>query len=160
MDHTALGQLHPIDAFKLALDQSGYSVKELASELDWSYDSVRRIFSTDEYWPNVTRIPALCHALKNTIIINWLQQKTLSIKMENQSGGVDCQQLVQHVAQLFGEASDVGQEASAAVADGKLEAHELRRIITELKELVNQCMEMMADLRVAERELAAKGEES
>ena len=53
--------------------------------------------------------------------------------------------------------SDVGQEASAAIQDGKLEPKELRRIIRELNDVVDRSMALIGDLRVLERTTKEEG---
>jgi hypothetical protein len=49
--------------------------------------------------------------------------------------------------------SEVGQEATDAIKDGKLEPKELRRIIRELNDVVTRSVELMGDLRALERKL-------
>ena len=152
-NRTPLHNLCPEDAFKLALERSGMTWQKLAEEMGWTESHTKRVFSLERYFPTYEDLPKFCSIVGNMVIINWLQVQAMQYGLEHQHRDVDCQSLVFRISQLFGETSDVGQEAQKAVADGQLEPRELRRIIRELNDVVNTSLDMIGDLRELERRM-------
>ncbi|WP_051176923.1 phage regulatory CII family protein [Halodesulfovibrio aestuarii] len=152
----ALHNLSPEDAFKLALERSGMTWQKLSKEMGWAESHTKRVFSLERYFPTYEDLPKFCSTVGNMVIINWLQVQAMQYGMEHKHADLDCQSLVFRISNLFGETSDVGQEAHKAVADGVLEPRELRRIIGELNDVVNTSLDMIADLRELERKLKAE----
>lgn len=152
----ALHNIGPEDAFKLALERSGMTWQKLSKEMGWAESHTKRVFSLERYFPTYEDLPKFCSTVGNMVIINWLQVQAMQYGMEHKHADVDCQSLVFRISKLFGETSDVGQEAHSAVADGVLEPKELRRIIGELNDVVNTSLDMIADLRQLERKLKAE----
>lgn len=156
MDTRGLASLDAIDAFKLAAEQSHMTLGQIADAMGWSESQARRVFSTEKYFPSVPDIPKFCNALGNNVILLWLQAKTMTYGLPETCRDIDCENLVFRIGALFGEVGDVGRKGQDAIADGKLEAHELRAIINEVKDVLTEGMELVGDLRILERELAAK----
>jgi hypothetical protein len=155
-DTRALANLDPIDAFKLAAEQSHKPLSEIADAMGWSESQARRVFSTEKYWPSFEDLPQFCSVLGNNVLLLWLQAKTMTYGMPEQCRDVDCENLVFRIGELFAEVGDVGRKGQEAIADGKLEPHELRAIINEVKDVLTEGMELVGDLRMLERELVAK----
>lgn len=147
----SLHNLGPEDAFKLALERSGMTWQKLSEEMGWTESHTKRVFSLERYFPTYEDLPKFCSIVGNMVIINWLQVQAMQYGMQQDHKDVDCQSLVFRISKLFGETSDVGQEAQKAVADGVLEPRELRRIIRELNDVVNTSLDMISDLRELER---------
>lgn len=157
MDTQGLANLDGIDAFKLAIEQSTKDLYNIAGEMGWSQSHTRRIFSTDKYFPSVVDIPKFCHVVGNNVILLWLQARVMTYGLPESARDIDCENLVWRIGKLFAEVGDVGRKGQDAIADGKLEAHELRAIIDEVKDVLTEGMELVGDLRVLEREIAKQG---
>ena len=149
--------LDAVDAFKLAWECSGKQMPEIMREMGWTEYHAKRVFGTERYFPTFEDLPQFCNVVGNTIIIQWLQVQAMNYGIAPKHVDVDCAELVKRMAELFGEMSDVGQEASAAIQDGKLEPKELRRIIRELNDVVDRSMALIGDLRVLERTMKEEG---
>lgn len=145
--------LDAVDAFKLAWEMGNKSMPHILREMGWTESHARRVFSPERYFPTFEDLPRFCNVVGNTIIIQWLQVQSMQYGIAPQHTNVNCAELVKRMGELFGEMSDVGQEASAAIQDGKLEPVELRRIIRELNDVVNRSVCLIGDLRVLERTL-------
>lgn len=144
--------LDAVDAFKLAWERSGKLLPQLVSEMGWSASHARRVFSTERYFPTYEDLPRFCNVVGNTVVVQWLQVQALNYGVNPEHQDVDCAALIKRTGELFGEMSDVGQEASEAIKDGKLEPIEMRRIIRELNDVVNRSIELIGDLRALERQ--------
>ncbi|MFV0349222.1 MAG: phage regulatory CII family protein, partial [Halodesulfovibrio sp.] len=126
-------------------------------EMGWSEYHAKRVFGTERYFPTFEDLPKFCNVAGNTIIVQWLQVHALLYGIEPKHQNVDCAELVKRIGDLFGEMSDVGQEASDSIRDGILEPKELRRIIRELNDVVSKSMTLIGDLRALERSLKEGG---
>ncbi|ADU61447.1 MAG: hypothetical protein KUA35_09240 [Pseudodesulfovibrio sp.] len=156
LDTQALAGMDAVDAFKVAIMKSSKELPAVAREMGWSDSHTRRIFSTDRYFPSFEDIPKFCHVVGNTLVVQWLQAKAMTYGLPQDVRNLDCENLVWKIGELFAEVGDVGRKGQEAIADGQLEAHELREIINEVKDVLTAGMELVGDLRVLERELSKK----
>ena len=129
IDMQMLANLEPYDAFRLALEISGKSEKEVAENMGYEFSNCHRVFSTEDYYTSYEKLPRMCKVLGNNIIIMWLIAQADKALDEPSYEKVDCPALLKDAAELFKKTSAVGKEASEAIGDNKLEPHELRRVI-------------------------------
>lgn len=148
-----LANLEPYDAFRLALEMSGKSEKEVAEEMEYKPQNCHRIFATEDYYTSYEKIPQLCKVLGNNIIIMWLIAQADKALDEPSYEKVDCPALLKDAAELFKKTSAVGKEASEAIGDNKLEPHELRKVIKNLNAVQDTVFTMIGKLRQTERKL-------
>lgn len=156
MDTRGLANLDAIDAFKMAIENSHKDLPTIAKEMEWSESHTRRIFSTEKYYPSVVDLPRFCHTVGNNLILQWLQAKTMTYGLPTEERNIDCENLVFRIGNLFAEVGDVGRKGQDAIADGKLEPHELRAIIDEVKDVLTEGMDLVGDLRILERDLTTQ----
>lgn len=62
-----------VEAMRHAKDVSGLTAEQIAAVAGTSASVVRRYLNRDDYLPGFDRIPALCRAMRNTVLILWLQ---------------------------------------------------------------------------------------
>lgn len=158
-DLQRLGELAPLDVYKLALTTAGKSPQKVSEAMGWDTGQTNRIFSPEKYWPSYPQLPKLCHILGNTILIDWLMIRAMRYGLDETHQDVDCKNLALRVADLFGEVGDVGRSAQAALEDGKLEPKELRAIIRELTDVGDKTFGLIADLRVLERDIVQRAKD-
>lgn len=156
LESESLAKLDAIDAFKMAIEQSMKGLPSIAKEMGWSESHAKRIFSTEKYFPSFVDLPKFCHVVGNTLIIQWLQASAMVYGLPKKDRNIDCENLVFQIAKLFGEVGDVGRKGQEAIADGKLDAEELRGIIKEVKEVLTEGMDLVGSLRILERDLVNK----
>ncbi|HAS89104.1 MAG TPA: hypothetical protein DCS48_07340 [Desulfovibrio sp.] len=156
VDMQQLLKLEPYDAFRMALEMSGKSEKEVAKEMGYEFSNCHRIFSMEPYYTSYEKLIQMCEVLGNNIIILWLiahaDHAVNDHPIEHEE--VDCVCLLKDSANLFKETSEVGRAASEAIEDGVLELHEVRRVIRELMEVNANVFSMVGKLRKLERNLA------
>lgn len=148
-----LQALDAVDIFKVAMMRSGKLAPQIAEEMGWSMAQINRIASVAKYYPSFPELPKFCSVVKNTLVVEWLQQRAVTYGIEIEHADVNCQSLVKEVSSLFSETSDVGQQVAAAIADDKLEKRELRAIIRELADVVNASMNFLEQLRAHEQSM-------
>ncbi len=139
------------DAFRLALEFSGKSEKEVAAEMGWSFTNCHRVFSQEDYYASFQNIPKFCEVVGNNIIVLWLMVNVDNDLSKPAHEKVDCQVLLKDLGELFKETGDVGKEGAEAIKDAKLEPHELRKVIKELTHVSDKVFKMIGKLRTAER---------
>lgn len=144
---SALHLLEPVDAFKLAIEQSGRSPADIAADLGWSEFFMRRVFSAEKFYPSYADLPAFCAAVGNLTILHWLMASATFHGIDQKHQSVDCNNLLVRVNGVFAEVGDVAQEARKAIADNKLDTRERRRLISELSDVLENCMALVGDLR-------------
>lgn len=146
-----LHHLDAIDAFKLAIEKSGKPLPEIAKDMGWSASFVRRVFSAEKFFPSVVDIPHFCAVLGNQVIIHWQLAAAAFYGLDEAHQDVDCNALLRRVNDIFAEVGDVAAEARTSIADNQLQAHECRRLIKELSDVLDKGMSLVADLRALER---------
>lgn len=147
----SLHHLDAIDAFKLAIEQSGKNPTEIATILGWSESFMRRVFSSEKFFPSYPDLPAFCAAVGNLTIVHWLISRATFYGIDEKHQNVDCHTLLVRVNEVFAEVGDVAQETRVAIADNKLTKVELRRIIKEISDVLQTGMGLVGDLREMER---------
>jgi len=150
-DAIPLHHLDTIDAFKLAIDKSPKELPEIAKEMGWSKSFVRRVFSTDKFFPSVDNIPQFCAVLGNQVIIHWLLARATFYGLDEAHQDLDCNALLRRVNDLFAEVGDVADEARESIKNNILEPNECRRLIKELSDVLDRGMSLVSDLRALER---------
>ncbi|MFI3272125.1 MAG: helix-turn-helix transcriptional regulator [Pseudomonadota bacterium] len=64
------------DAVRLAKDVSGLTSEEIARRTGVGVNAIRQYIRQDDaYTPSLERIPALCDALGNTVLLQWLEEQ-------------------------------------------------------------------------------------
>lgn len=139
-------QIDAVDAFKLAVQQSGLTVTEIATRLGWTQAFMRRVFSTDKFFPSFPDLPAFCSVVGNRIILQWLECNATSAPVLEHSA-VTASTLPSRITGVFSEAGDVAREAHRALLDNTLDSAERRRLIAELTDLLDVCLSLVGDLR-------------
>lgn len=150
-DARPLHHLDAVDAFKLAVQQSGKTLPDIAKGMDWSVSQARRVFSAAKFYPSYPDLPRFCAVVGNLTIINWLLARATFHGIDEGRQSVDCAALLLRVTDIFAEVGDVAEEARKSVADNSLEPRELRSLIQELSDVLQQGMALVGDLREMER---------
>lgn len=143
----ALHKLEAVDAFRLAIEQSGKTPHEVAIALGWSDHFARRVFSAEKFFPSYADLPAFCSAVGNMTILHWLIARATYYGLEDTAQSVDCESLLLRVNNVFAEVGDVAQETRVAIADNKIDHAEIRHLIRELTDVVDCGMALIGDLR-------------
>lgn len=146
-DTLHLHRIDPVDAFKMAIEQSGLSLPQLARRMEWSESMARRVFSPEKFYPSFEDLPKFCNVVGNTIIVQWLMARATFYGVNEHAQAVDCRALLLRVNDIFAEVGDVADEARKAVEDNKLEAREMRALINELQDVLERGMALVGDLR-------------
>ena len=149
-----LKEIEAYDAFRLALEVSGKTEKEVAEEMGYEFSNCHRVFSLESYYTSYEKIPQLCEVLGNNIIVLWLIAQADKALDKPCHEKVDCPSLLKDAADLFKETSDVGKAAAATIKDNVIEPHELRKVIKELGEVQEKVFSMIGKLRQTERSLS------
>lgn len=155
LDSRPLHHLDAVDAFKLAVQQGGLSLPDIAKGMGWSQSFARRVFSAEKFYPSYPDLPKFCAVVGNNIIIHWLLARATFHGIDEARQDVDCNTLLRRVNDIFAEVGDVAEEARRSVADDSLEPQELRRLIKELSDVLQQGMALVGDLREMERNAPA-----
>lgn len=78
-----LENLSAKEVLRLAREESGLTVKEIAAELDVSSSSITRYFKEgDEYYPSMKNMVPLSKILKNPLIFKWMETQFQKEKKE------------------------------------------------------------------------------
>jgi len=154
VDMKMLKEIEAYDAFRLALEVSGKTEKEVAEEMGYEFSNCHRVFSLEEYYTSYDKPPKMCEVLGNNIIILWLIAQADKALDKPCHEKVDCPSLLKDAADLFKETSDVGKAAAETIEDGVIESRELRKIIKELSEVQEKVFTMIGKIRKAERYLS------
>ena len=150
-----LSRLAPEDAFRLALNRSPYSVKELCERLGWSDSFMRRVLSIEKYSPSYEDIPAFCRTVRNNIVIDWLYARS-DFTVED-SPNLTPALLQSSVLDLSAELGDVASRVRMAIADGVITKKENRDIHRELLELISVAVGLSGVLKDFDRKVARHG---
>ena len=143
------------DAFKLAFQRSGKTQTTVAREMGWTMHNVQHVFGLNDHLPSARDIPKLCKVLGNEIILECMYGKARR-RQPDAFEEIDCAALMIRLNGLFVSLGEAAKKGKRAIADGRLEAKELRGIIAELYVCVSDELEAIADLRATERMLAGK----
>ena len=147
-----LASLAPEDAFRLAIFRSGLSPKEVAVDLGWTESFLRRVVTSEKYFPSFEDIPLFCQAVDNTLVIEWLQAKTAG-SIQGTPPGVTCGFLKDQVIELADKTGAVAGTVKEAVADNRLTKKELRDLIKTVLTLSAIAYSLAGALRNAEKKV-------
>lgn len=144
-----LRRLTAKQALSLAKSLSGKSVEEIAEALGQDHSSVKRYFkeSDNDYYPSLLRIPCLCQALGNTLILDWVeaQFEDRSVKLSISSDT----ELLRRLNRLAGELGSVHQVVDETLSGPGLDKFDPRRVMSELFEVEQQVRELRHSLQRA-----------
>ena len=144
------------DAFKLAFQRSGKTQTTVAREMGWTMHNVQHVFGLNDHLPSARDIPKLCKVLGNEIILECMYGKARR-RQPDAFEEIDCAALMIRLNGLFVSLGEAAKKGKRAIADGRLEAKELRGIIAELYVcVVSDELEAIGHLRATERMLAGK----
>ena len=137
------------EALRYAKELSGLSAKELAEKTGISTGILNRYLNqNDEYSPSLEILPTLCIALKNDILIQWINSK---IALENSETSpaktrADVLTTVAYASSALGEVQRIVAEAQI------LYPWTAREIRSALEEVIAICRKAQAELQpLAER---------
>lgn len=142
-----LHTLDAVDAFRLAVQSSHLSVRDISRLMGWSESFARRVYSAEKFYPSFEDLPKFCAVTGNMVIIQWLMARAAFYGLNPERQSVDCRALLLRVTGVFAEVGDVAGEARAAVQDDLLEPRELRRLLLALQTVLEDGCNLVADLR-------------
>lgn len=131
--------------------RSNYTLKELCRRLGWNDSFMRRILSSEKYYPSYEDIPAFCAAVGNILVIQWLMAKTVTAAHEFPD--VTPALLQASVLDLSVELGSVADRVRSAITDGRITKQENRGILKELLELIGAAIELAGTLKDFERRI-------
>lgn len=140
-----LANLAPEDAFRLAIMRSKYPFSVLAERLHWSESFLRRVTSSEKYFPSFPDIPDFCAAVGNTIVIEWQFARAKLKKKRTPELTPDY--LRDQVLALTDELGDVAGKVRTATADNAITKAENRGILKEVLELADAALALEGTLR-------------
>ena len=133
-------------ALRLAVSLSGKADDEIAAAMNWSPRVANRIFSNDSYWPSFPTLPRLCAILGNDILARWVTVN--AVALPEPVDAVDASGLITLMGDLFAEMGDVANAGRNALADGQINDLDARRILRELRDVLDKGAEFMGRLQV------------
>ena len=140
------------EAMRHAKDVSGLTAEEIAAAIGASAGVIRRYLQRgDDYAPGLDRIPDLCRAMHNTVLIQW-QQAQLGRTAEGVSPARTRAEVLTAVARVSASLGDVQRRLAESEAGGidPACARDVRGLIGDVIE----------DCRVVEAMLAAQAQAS
>lgn len=153
-----LHAIEAVDAFKLAMQSSHLSFREISRLMGWSETFARRVFSAEKFYPSFENLPKFCAVTGNMVIIQWLLAKAAVHGLNPEHPSVDCRALLLRVTDIFADAGDVAAKARAAVKDSLLRPHEIRRLLSALQVVLEDGCALLGDLRAqVQRQGAERG---
>lgn len=144
---TALQNLDAVDVFRLAFEQSGKTAQEVADEMRVSLSYVKRVYSTEKFYPSFENLPAFCAAVGNTTVLSWLFAQATMHGVDNAARTISCHDLLVRMNTLYIEIGEAADETRKTILDGEIEQAECRRMINELHDVANCVMKLIRDLR-------------
>ena len=118
-------------ALRLAVSLSGRADDEIAAAMNWSPRVANRIFSSA--------------VLGNDILARWVTVN--AAVLPEHVDAVDAPTLVTLMGELFGEMGDVAGEGRRALEDGSISDLDARRILRELRGVLDKGAEFMGRLQ-------------
>lgn len=137
-------------AFQLAVRMSGKSHHAIADAMGWQERIASRFFNVgDDYWPSLASVPALCRVLGNTVLAEWIVATSGGLPGALHPAGTPLGVLgtMQRVEAVTREVGHVLREAGAAMADGKVDPVEARRVWREATHACDQLMQLIAGMQ-------------
>ena len=135
------------EAMRHAKDVSGLTAEEIGAAAGLSAAVVRRYLQRDEgYSPGLDRIPDLCRAMRNTVLIHW-QQAKLERQAEDVPPARSRAEVLTAVARVAASMGDV-QRRLADSEDGGIDpacARDVRSLIQDVIEDCRYAQAMLAE---------------
>lgn len=136
------------DVIAMQARMSGRSWDEIADFVGWSSANISRILNPgDPYWPTLPTLARFCVITRSTLVLDCVRAKARDIGFDAVPDQLDPEALVFAIGGLFREMADVAREGERAVADRHINPDEARRVIRELYDLVNACLDVIGGLR-------------
>lgn len=145
-------------ALYLAKLQSGKTCEEIAEATGFPYQCIRQYFKENEtsYFPGLHRIPGLCKALGNDIIIKWILAQLNEETQEPGTTFSNIPELLKEVNNLTSEMGDVASQVSEAIEDNLIDQTEAQKIRGELNDVIEQCQKLKDGLRKLANQATSK----
>ncbi len=140
-----LAHLAPEDVFRLAIARSQYPLSVLAKRLNVSPAFLRRVTSTEKYFPSFVDIPGFCVAAGNTLVIEWLLARVTAGNTVLPT--ITPTFLHNQVLCLTSDLGHVADRIIRATADNRITKAENRGILKEVLDLVEAATALAAALR-------------
>ncbi len=133
------------EALRHAKEQSGMTAEEIAVASGQGTPSVTRYFRQDgEYGPSLKNIPALCRAMGNTVLVDWLQAQTgRDAPVEPAKSRAEVLTSVARAAAALGDASRI----LAATESGGINAQKAKEIRAALEDVRAACAHVQGQLQ-------------
>lgn len=123
-----LGTIDFKTVLRMAWKQSGLTLEELAHRSGIPLGQIVRYINVDDdYYPNPYKIVALSRTLNTTILIDWLYAQ-LKPNAQNFNG----------YFKTTKEITDVINELTRALEDGKISEYERRKLLSEIEEALKE----------------------
>lgn len=144
-----LKRLTAKQALSLAKSVSGKTNEDIAESLGQDYSSVKRYFQEGDrdYYPSLMRVPRLCEALGNTILIDWIH-----IQMDEGAlpGAIDSENdLLKRMAHLSAELGRVHQVVVETLDGPGSDIFSAKRLFSGLIELEMKVRELRRSMQQA-----------
>ncbi len=133
------------EAMRHAKDVSGLTAEEIGAAAGLSAAVVRRYLQRDEgYSPGLDRIPDLCRAMHNTVLIQW-QQAKLERQAEDVPPARSRAEVLTAVARVAASMGDV-QRRLADSEDGGIDPACARDVRSLIQDVIEDCRYAQAKL--------------
>ena len=134
-----------VEAVRLAKDLSGMTAEEIAAASGLGFPSVTRYFRQDgEYGPGLKNIPALCRAMGNSVLVDWLLAQTgRDAPVEPAKNRAEVLTSVARAAAALGDASRI----LAGTEGGGIDAAKAREIRAALEDVKVACVHVQGQLQ-------------
>lgn len=134
------------EAMRHAKDVSGLTAEEIAAAAGLSAAVVRRYLQRgDGYEPGLSKIPALCRAMHNTVLIQW-QQAQLERQAEDVPPARSRAEVLTAVARVAASLGDV-QRRLADSEDGGIDPACARDVRGLMGDVIGDCRAVMTMLQ-------------
>ena len=135
-------------ALSLAKSLSGKTNGDVAEALGQDRSTVKRYFNENDrdYYPSLMRLPDICLALWNTVLLDWMQ-KQVEEEGEPVSGISSDRDLLRRVNSLAIELGDVHRTVDDIIYRSSLEDPE--RLLAELFAVERKCRAFRRELQEA-----------
>lgn len=139
--------MRAVDAMRAAKDASGLTDKEIAERSGIPVNVVRQyLCRTDGYMPGLDKIPALCRAMGNTILLKWLEaQCDMRAEAARVAPATSRAEVLTSVARIAATLGD----AQRRLADSEISGIDpacARDVRGLLSDVVEECRASMATL--------------
>lgn len=115
-------------ALVLAKLESGLTQAEISERSGLNQASVARYFSEhDDYTPSPALLPSLCRALRNTILIDWLNAQVEDMRLKDEAV-TSIQQVITNSLQIGKRTGRLMKLTEEIIADGKVDQDEARTL--------------------------------